>query len=231
MKSYFGLLILLVIAPPSIFAQNVNPARMYEQQRGTQSPVEGGWHVYDRQGRLLREENYHNYRLDGEMKIFYPSGAIKEVLHYSDGLRAGDDKSYYENGGLESEQTYVDNDLEGPGVHYYDTGEVKSHEHYNKGKLDGEKTIFYKSGIIKQVLYYQNGLMEGAAVAYGEDGQVIADEHYTSGNLVGHHEYGDKTSYVAKNNSASNTAPPTQSSAPASADMPSKLGDSTYEHP
>src|ERR1700722_15429908 len=99
MKIYLVPLALLISAS-ICSAQNLKPARMYEQSRGTQSPVEGVWHVYDRSGNLLREENYHNYRLDGEMKIFYPSGAIKELLHYSDGLREGDDKAYFENGGL-----------------------------------------------------------------------------------------------------------------------------------
>jgi hypothetical protein len=28
-------------------------------------------------GKLFREENYHNYRLDGEMKIFILPGALK----------------------------------------------------------------------------------------------------------------------------------------------------------
>src|SRR5580704_16694106 len=121
MRIYLGLLVVLIITAPLSFAQSVNPARLYEQSRGTQSPVEGVWHVYDRQGRLLREENYHNYRLDGALKIFYPSGALKELLYYSDGLREGDDKTYYESGGLESESTYEDNDLEGPSVNYYDT--------------------------------------------------------------------------------------------------------------
>jgi hypothetical protein len=72
MRIYFGLLAFVMIAAPVCFAQSVNPARMYEQSRGTQSPVEGVWHVYDRNGNLLREENYENYRLDGEMRIFYP---------------------------------------------------------------------------------------------------------------------------------------------------------------
>src|ERR1700733_15189880 len=109
MKIFFGLLALLMIALPLSFAQSVNPARTYEQQRGTQPPVQGEWNVYDRQGNLLREENYSNYRLDGEMRIFYPSGAMKELLNYSDGLRVGDDKNYYESGGLDHEDTYVNN--------------------------------------------------------------------------------------------------------------------------
>src|SRR5277367_3054090 len=116
MKIFLGLLTLLMIAAPLSFAQ-VNPSRLYEQQRGTQSPVEGVWHVYDRQGNLLREENYENYRLDGEMRIYYPSGALKELLHYSDGLREGDDKAYFESGGLEHEDAYADNDLEGASAH------------------------------------------------------------------------------------------------------------------
>jgi len=231
MKICLGLLTLLMIASPLCFAQSVNPARLYEQSRGTQSPVEGVWHVYDRQGRLLREENYHNYRLDGEMKIFYPSGALKELLHYSDGLREGVDKSYFENGGLESEDNYVDNDLHGEGEHYYDTGEIKSREHYTNGKLDGEKTILYKDGILKQSMYFVDGVLDGAVTTYAEDGQIIVDEHYIHGDLVSHNEYGDQAAYVSKNDSATNSAPPTPNNAPAPADMPTKLGDSSYDHP
>ena len=223
MKIYLGLLIALTMALPVAFAQNVNPARIYEQQRGTQPPVEGVWHVYDRNGKLLREENYHNYRLDGQMKIFYPSGALKELLHYSDGLREGPDKIYYESGGLESQAVYVNNDFDGARVHYYDTGEVKSREHYSRGKLDGEKTVLFKSGILKQSMYYINGLLDGAVATYTEDGQIVLEEHYVHGNLVGHNEYGNKSTYVAKNDSASNASPPTPNNAPAPADMPTKL--------
>ena len=223
MKIFLGLLAILMMAAPVCFAQSVNPARMYEQSRGTTSPVEGVWHVYDRQGNLLREENYHNYRLDGEMKIFYPSGAVRELLHYSDGLREGDDKGYFENGGLEYEDNYEDNDLQGSSVHFYDTGEVKSHEHYTNGKLDGEKRILYKDGILEQSMYYINGVLDGVVTTYAEDGQVTIEEHYVHGVLVSHHEYGDKTTYVAKNSSASNATAPTPNTAPAPADMPTKL--------
>ena len=61
MKIFIALLAFSMITATFSFAQNVSPARLYEQQRGTQSPVEGVWHVYDRNGNLLREENYENY--------------------------------------------------------------------------------------------------------------------------------------------------------------------------
>jgi len=224
MRLILGLLALFIISAPMCFAQvSINPARIYEQQRGTQPPVEGVWHVYDRNGNLLREENYHNYRLDGEMKIFYPSGALKELLHYSDGLREGDDRTYFENGGLESEGNYENNDLQGPSVHFYDTGEVKSREHYTNGKLDGEKSVLYKNGILRQSMYYINGLLDGAVSTYAQDGKIIIEEHYSHGDLISHNEYGDKTTYVSKNDTATNSAAPTSNNAPAPADMPTKL--------
>jgi len=223
MKIYLGLLALLIITAPLSFAQNINPAQIYEQARGTQPPVQGVWHVYDKQGNLLREENYANYRLDGEMKIFYPSGALKELLHYSDGLRDGDDKAYFESGGLEFEGSYTDNDLEGTSVHYYDTGEVKSREHYAKGYLDGEKRIFYKSGILKQSMDYQHGVLEGAVTTYAEDGNVIVEEHYEHGTLISHNEYGEKAAYVAKSDSANGAVAPSPNTEPAAPDAPTKL--------
>jgi antitoxin component YwqK of YwqJK toxin-antitoxin module len=108
-------------------------------------------------------------------------------------------------------------------VHYYDTGEVKSREHYSNGKLDGEKNIFYKSGILRQSMYYVSGTLDGAVSTYAEDGQIIVDEHYIHGSLVSHNEYGDKSTYVSKNDTAGNSAAPTPNNAPAPADMPTKL--------
>ncbi|MDE2009446.1 MAG: toxin-antitoxin system YwqK family antitoxin [Candidatus Omnitrophica bacterium] len=234
MKITIGLLALFMAASPWCFAQSViNPARLYEQARGTQSPVDGVWHVYDRNGHLLREENYQNYRLNGPMKIFYPSGALKELLYYSDGLRQGDDKAYYENGGLEFEDNYDDNDLNGPSVHYYDTGEVKSREHYTDGKLDGERTVLYKDGMVKQSMYYIAGRLDGAVDTYAEDGKILVEELYIKGNLVAHHDYGPKAA-AAKNGIEANAAPPTPNNAPAPADMPTKLGNtsnSSYANP
>jgi len=106
-----------------------------------------------------------------------------------------------------------------------------SREHYTNGKLDGEKTVLYKSGILKQSMYYVDGLLDGSVSTYGEDGQIVADEHYIHGDLVGHNEYGDKGAYVAKNDVASGANAPAPNNSPAPADMPTKLGDSSYDNP
>ncbi len=53
-KSVLAVLLLLIAAP--VWAIS-NPARQAAQQRGTESPADGVWYVYDRNGALLREEN------------------------------------------------------------------------------------------------------------------------------------------------------------------------------
>ena len=82
-----------------------------------------------------------------------------------------------------------------------------------------------------KVLGVMVALAFGAVATYAEDGQVIVEEHYTHGNLISHNEYGDKSAYEAKNNTAGNAAAPTPNNAPAPGDMPTKLGDSSYDNP
>jgi antitoxin component YwqK of YwqJK toxin-antitoxin module len=89
--------------------------------------------------------------------------------------------------------------------------------------LDGPVTVLYKNGIVKQNLYYINGLLDGVVSTYAPDGKITTEEHYIHGNLTSHNEFGDKASYVAKNNTASNSAAPAPNNAPAPADAPTKL--------
>ena len=64
-------------------------------------------------------------------------------------------------------------------------------------------------------MYYVNGLLEGAVTTYAEDGKILVEEHYTHGDLISHNEYGDKTAYVSKNDTATNARRPTPNNAPA----------------
>lgn len=166
-----------------------NPARQYEMQRGTESPADGIWHVYDRNGNLVREEHYKNYRLDGEIKSFYPSGALKEKMYYEDGYKEGPVTTYFENGAIQMEATYKRNNFDGSSRRYYPSGEVESEVTYETGKLIGEKRIYHKSGALKQVLVYKDGVLHGIALTYSEDGQVIREEDYRNGLLGSRKEY------------------------------------------
>ena len=183
------ILILLAVAPNFVFAQSVNPARQAAQQRGTQAPADGIWYVYDRQGNLSKIENYMAYRLAGEVKSFYSSGAIKARTTYIDGNRQGKESTYFEKGGLQGENFYVDNNLNGDSRQYYEQGGLYKASNYLNGQLDGETKIYYKSGALQQVWNYKLGVISGTALDYSEDGQVKSEDIYVNGVIVSHKDY------------------------------------------
>lgn len=161
-----------------------NPAREVAQKRGTESPADGPWDVYDRNGALLRHENYSAYRLDGETKIMYPSGAVKEMITYVDGEREGPTATYYEKGGLMGEGYYKNNNLHGTYKRYYDTGALESVVNYTRGQWDGERKMYYKSGALKQIAGYHNGVISGTVLTYAEDGKVLVEELYNDRGIL-----------------------------------------------
>jgi uncharacterized protein len=167
-----------------------NPARQAAQKRGTEPPVDGVWYVYDRNGALVREENYQSYRLHGEVRDFYPSGSVKATANYIDGYRQGPGATYYENGQLQSTINYEDNNLNGLSQRFYDTGELESEVVYVNGNLDGPKKTYYKSGSRKQVLNYVDGKLHGSVRTYDEQtGDTLTEENYKHGSLVGRKDY------------------------------------------
>ncbi|MBI3602786.1 MAG: toxin-antitoxin system YwqK family antitoxin [Candidatus Omnitrophica bacterium] len=185
--------ILLLLITALAYAQAVNPARQYEQQRNTQSPAYGVWHVYDRYGNLQKEENYKAYRLDGDVKTFYPSGELKALTPYVDGERQGLEKTYYEKGALESQNIYANNDLNDLSRHYYDTGELEREAYYKDGQLNGTTKIYYKSGNMKQQLRYIRGIIDGTVLTYSKDGHLNVEDDYQKGILMAHKDYTKET--------------------------------------
>jgi antitoxin component YwqK of YwqJK toxin-antitoxin module len=172
----------------SSYAQS-NPAREAAQKRGTQTPADGVWYVYDKNGNLQKEEHYRTYRLDGDVKTFYPSGAIKAHTPYVDGQRHGFEKTYYEKGGLQSENTYVKNNLEGASRQYYDNGALKREANYRDGQLDEIVKDYYQDGTLKQIWNYTKGVVNGAQLKYAENGQVQEESNYVNGVLVASKDY------------------------------------------
>ncbi len=186
-KIFFAAVMFVSVASSLVWAGS-NPARQSAQQRGTEPPADGVWYVYDRKGYLLREEHYGAYRLNGEVKTFFPSGGIKEITQYLDNTRQGATKTYYENGGIESDSSYEKNNLSGLSKHFYNTGEFESESYYVEGRLDGEKKSYYKTGVLKQIAVYAAGALNGTIRNYGEDGKMVSEEIYDHGALISRKE-------------------------------------------
>jgi hypothetical protein len=170
-------------------AQAVNPARTYEQQRNSQPPADGVWHVYDRSGNLEKEEHYKTYRLDGNVTKFAPSGSVQSVTPYVDGSRQGLEKVYYDTGALKAENTYMNNDLNGTSREYFQSGELKRSANFSSGQLNGVTRLYFETGALKQQWNYSHGIVNGTVLTYGEDGQVKAEDNYQNGMLMAHKDY------------------------------------------
>jgi antitoxin component YwqK of YwqJK toxin-antitoxin module len=188
MKSFYLMLAILLVLTANGFAQS-NPAREAAAKRGTQSPADGVWYVYDRNGALQKEEHYRSYRLEGDVKVFYSTGAIKSITQYIDGQRQGAEKVYYEAGGLKSENTYSQNNLNGPSRQYYENGALKKEATYLDGQLHDVAKDYFEDGKLKQIWNYSKGVITGSQIKYNEDGQVTEEDIYVNGVMVSHKDY------------------------------------------
>ncbi len=189
LRIYGVVVVLLVFVSSNALAQAINPARQYEQKRNTESPADGVWYVYDREGNLSKEEHYKTYRLDGDIKTFYKSGSTKAITPYVDGHRHGLEKTYYESGSLKGENIYEHNNLNGLSKQYYENGALQKAANYTNGQLDGTMKTYYDTGILKQVWNYANGVISGTQINYGPDGLIKSEDNYQNGVLSSHKDY------------------------------------------
>jgi len=90
--------------------------------------------------------------LDGLVRVFYPSGRLKEYVPYSDlaaGLQHGVASSWFDNGQLGARQPYY------------------------QGQRTGTLTLYYESGVLKRTTEYVAG-NEMLGRCFDEAGQSVA---------------------------------------------------------
>ena len=98
------------------------------------SPVIGFSEVvkeYYDSGKLKREENYKNGKLEGITKSYYESGALKTEIYYKNGKAEGFAKIYFKSGEIYSIDTYKDDQ------------QIKRKIYDIKGKLEYEQNFPY----------------------------------------------------------------------------------------
>ncbi len=99
---------------------------------------------YFSNGKIKKQNNYNNGRLDGECIEFYNNGVIKEKTHYKNGRLNGEYKAFYKDGSLECETMFLNNKMNGVA------------KYYSKGKKI--KEVFHSHGwFIKTIYFDENG--------------------------------------------------------------------------
>jgi antitoxin component YwqK of YwqJK toxin-antitoxin module len=132
---------------------------------------------YHKNGKLRREDNYKDGKLDGICKTYHENGKLWIEWNYKDGkLMNAICKIYYENGKLWVEWNYKDGKRNGISKEYYKNGKLKNEWNYKDGKLNGITKVYYKNGKLWSEANFKNGKVINIRT-YGPNGMPI-DERW-----------------------------------------------------
>lgn len=81
---------------------------------------------------------------------------------------------------IESEIEYEDGVKHGNEITYYKNGNVRSKASYYKGKLNGTFEEFYPNGTSLNTKIFNNGIRVGETKAFNEDGSLLEIQYYDS---------------------------------------------------
>lgn len=125
-------------------------------------------------------------KFTGNLKTFYDSKKIKEIIPLSEGMMSGTLKSFYENGKPKEEIIYLNGEQTGERIEYFDNGNKKfsiSKSEFPKGNLHSH--------------YYANGNLKSTEIfisKYDRDGKWI--QYYPNGQMKSETEFRNKEFFV-----------------------------------
>lgn len=185
---------------------------------------DGIFKEYDRNGRVVKKEEYRNDILMQTVlverekydvkKIYYPDGSVKSIGTYKKGVAEGvfreydakgnltDTASIYSDGRL-SRQGKLDNQGREQGVwkEFFEDGKVKSEGSYKDGKREGRWSFFHNNSQTEQVGEYVKGKPSGEWKKFFIDGKLQRNEFYENGKENGiMTEYSQDSVIIAQGN-------------------------------
>lgn len=130
----------------------------------------------------------------GLYKRYFPSGQVKEIANYQQGVLDGNRKFYYESGDVEQDQNYLDGLFQGAFHSYYINGKVNMTGNYLNNEMDGQWKRYYETGELKEVVRFANNEENGPFKEYYKNGQLKAEGNYVNGP----YEHGELKEYDDK---------------------------------
>lgn len=148
----------------------------------------GLFRFFNKEGVLIDEVNYKDDLFDGQGKLFYDNGNLKQIANYKKGESVGMVTIYKENkpNVLDGTGKLKNNNVIGEWTYYHEDGKtIETKGSYDdNGKQIGLWQSFYKNGKVKAQSTYVNGKREGERTLFNEDGTVSKTEQYSKGELV-----------------------------------------------
>jgi len=120
------------------------------------------------------------YINDGIEKIWYPSGALRRELHFSDGNLTGDQIAWWPNGIVMAKNHFNDDGLVDGDQYIYDIS-GKLLKHYRMDNGTGIEYDFHCNGQLKIESSWKDGKLDGETKKYDETGKLISTDTYSMG--------------------------------------------------
>lgn len=117
---------------------------------------EGEWKYYHEDSpQIMTSEWYTAGKLNGNRKVYFPTGKLAEEANYKNGVKEGVYKSYAENGVVLEESVYKNNQFEGPATFRNTDNVVVAKGLFKDGKKVGIWEFTNNGKTTKQNMNYQ----------------------------------------------------------------------------
>ncbi|MDO6802073.1 toxin-antitoxin system YwqK family antitoxin [Wenyingzhuangia sp. 1_MG-2023] len=129
---------------------------------------------------------YQGVLFTGVAKEYMKDGkTLKYLVTYSEGLKNGISKRWYDNGNKNYETQYVNGRKQGLTKIWFRSGELQSEATYFKGVVHGIETIWYSTGEKQKERILHYGQEKGMQKAWRKNGKLYANYEAVNGRIFG----------------------------------------------
>ena len=136
-------------------------------------------------GRLYKESNYKDGKLDGECKLW---SLLKDRVYslriYKDGITQGEFKEWHDNGNLQTQGYYKEGKLNGEYKTWYENGQLYKYFNYEDNILK-ECKEWDQNGQLKLHLLFKDNKKNGEYNFWHHNGQLLRQCNYKNEKLHG----------------------------------------------
>ncbi len=145
----------------------------------------GKWISYYDTENLREISDYEDGKINGMIKLYYPSGILKNELTMKNDSVNGLVKFYRNTGGINKSFIYTKGKKQGNYKEFFSIGSLSFEANMKDDKIEGKAVDYFSSGEKYEVAYYKNGLQEGADTVYFRNGNIAKIKHFKAGKLEG----------------------------------------------
>ncbi|MDD4604413.1 MAG: hypothetical protein PHF97_11490 [Bacteroidales bacterium] len=142
-------------------------------------------HSFFPNGQKMASGIYRNEKKDSTWQFFSEiDGSLVSTEEYMAGIKSGSTQVFFPKGALAEMICWKDGIKNGTWEQYYSDSKIKLRGSFLKGEKSGSFKTYYLSGQLMMSGQYATGHQEGTWVYYDEKGQIVKKEIYNQGELL-----------------------------------------------